>query len=95
MPYRTWTGSCWCCSYQFASLSSNTWYDQNGYYRYYETCSCNFVLGCGKSGYRRNDYHTCGANYPTKYITSVTNRYGQTTITEMCSYCGYYWQYTY
>ena len=93
LGYQSWTGPCWWCSNQMANLSSYTWYDP--YYRYNNTCSCQWVPGCGKSGYVRNAYHC--KSYPTLYISSVTNRFGVTTYTEYCSApgCGYYYSYTF
>lgn len=93
LSYQSWTGNCWWCSNPFANLSSNSWYDP--YYRYYNTCSCNnWVLYCCSYGYTKNDYHTCNP-LPTKITNSKTNRYGVTTRTEYCSYCGYYYSVTY
>lgn len=83
-------GWCWWCSNPFANKTYYSWYDSKGYYRYHETCSC---FMCGKSGYRQNGYH-CQA-YPTLTITSTTNRFGGTTYTESCYYCGYYLSYSY
>lgn len=84
------TGPCWWCSNQMATRTHYSWYDGRGYYRYNDTCTCNFVMGCGSTGYQQNGYCShCGTYYPTLTISSKTNRWGVTTYTESCWYCGY------
>jgi hypothetical protein len=94
---RSSYGSCWWCSNQHAVLNYTGWYDSNGYYRYYNTCSCQWIPGCGSYGYVRNDYcsHCVPSLYPTMTISQKTNRFGLTTGTGRCSLCGYNYTYNY
>jgi hypothetical protein len=90
------SGSCWWCSYQYASLNYSNWYDGFGYYRYYNTCTCSIMMGCGSSGSVANGYcGQCGASYPTVTINTKTNRWGLFTYHSHCSACGYDVYYSY
>jgi hypothetical protein len=86
------SGACWWCSWIYATLNYTHWYDEKGYYRYYNTCTCPWMPGCGSTGYVRNAYCTCGASYPSMTISSRTNRFGYQTMSGTCGDCGYHWE---
>jgi hypothetical protein len=89
-PLSSETGACWWCSYQYAMKDYTSWYDNNGYYRYCNTCWCSQMMGCGSHGSVENGYCShCGATYPTVTISKKTNRWGGFTYHSHCSVCQY------
>ncbi len=89
-------GPCWWCSNQDANKTESHWYDSLNFYRYYNTCSCNMIMGCGAHGSVQNSYCPMYQHgYPTVYISIKTNRWGLTTYTAQCSQCSYYVSYSY
>ncbi len=92
MPYRTETGPCWYCSNQYATKYFSWYYDQYGYYRYYNSCQCNHLVGCGAYGYVQNEYcPACHASYPTVAVSYKRTYLGYMTLTKQCSACPYYY----
>lgn len=87
------TGSCWWCSNLIADKTYYGWYDERGYYRYYNTCSCSIPY-CGAWGYVRNDYcPMCHTYHPTVSISYKRSLIGTITYSAKCSVCSYYYHY--